>query len=324
MVLFVLITLKLALDITLICDSLADDFATPARNSPVYPRGFTANEGRHSPVQLVRKAMLSLGMYVALTIVADIFIVSGFPGLLLFIGCSHYTQPTNLEWQVYRVFTVWSRSIAVSLVPFLLAIADIVSGAALVAGVKKLQDGQDPGRGTLAMHNLVFFCFTLSLNILSTVLIALKLLVSERQTKLSSTLNLKSTTSIVVESGVCLGMNLQYPPTLIQSSFDLAAIYSAFLIAALVCNVLVLNGQYPVLIMMPGVVGLTFSLIIVRIGSGVSPHETSRGSTLRFAGHAQGVVDELELDAECDESMKGTMNVQRRFQDMHRENLSRA
>ncbi|KAL0578828.1 hypothetical protein V5O48_003152 [Marasmius crinis-equi] len=43
-----------------------------------------------------------------------------------------------------------------------------VSGVVLVVSVKKMQGGQDPREGSMATNSLVFYCFTLGLNILST------------------------------------------------------------------------------------------------------------------------------------------------------------
>ncbi|KAL0565808.1 hypothetical protein V5O48_016209, partial [Marasmius crinis-equi] len=70
--------------------------------------------------------------------------------------------------------------------------------------------------------------------------------------------------------------------------------------------------------------GLTFSLIIVRVGSGASPHETTRGSTLRFGGRAQGTVDELELDTERGGSAKSPTNLQRESRDIRPSDMSKA
>ncbi|KAL0067999.1 hypothetical protein AAF712_004902 [Marasmius tenuissimus] len=115
-------------------------------------------------------AMLSCGAYVALTSIADIFIV-------------------------YRVFAVWSRNSIISAIPCSLSIAGIISGGFLVANSGKY--GFNEPRHLFT----AFYCITLVLNVLSTALIASKLYISERQTKFSSSLKLKWTSVVVIESG---------------------------------------------------------------------------------------------------------------------------
>ncbi|KAJ7320792.1 hypothetical protein DFH08DRAFT_387324 [Mycena albidolilacea] len=67
-----------------------------------------------------------------------------------------------------------------------------------------------------------------------------------------------------------------------------AAIYSLCLIAMIVPTALGDNVQYCILSAMPGIVGIAFSLIIVRIGSGLSPHSSAGPvSGLRFATGTQ-------------------------------------
>ncbi|KAK7438398.1 hypothetical protein VKT23_018011 [Stygiomarasmius scandens] len=187
-------------------------------------------------------AMFRTGTYIALTIVADIFIV-------------------------YRVFAVWARNIWVSLIPFLLAIADIVSGALVIRTIRHLEAGASPDGNDIATHILVFYGFTLALNVLCTLLIALRFWIAQRQAaanKIASSMDLSTTLVIVVES---------------------AALYSVCLVVMLVPTAMGNNAQYCMLSMMPGIVGLAFSLVIVRVGSGVSPNATSAGpgSGLQFA-----------------------------------------
>ncbi|KAJ8093494.1 hypothetical protein PM082_020351 [Marasmius tenuissimus] len=183
-------------------------------------------------------------LWVSHTIVADIFIV-------------------------YRVYVIWSGSALVSIVPVLLAIADTVGGVLLMAQTPKLVYGK-PTRGSIIPHALVFYSFTLALNILCTVLIASKLYILERQTRPSSSLNLKSIATIFVES---------------------AALYTACLVP-LVVSILGRGDLYEVqLIFLKPVSlvidGLTFSLIIIRIGSGAcarkSIHDDTTQGPLQFA-----------------------------------------
>ncbi|KAK1235723.1 hypothetical protein PQX77_001030 [Marasmius sp. AFHP31] len=203
---------------------------------------FFATNGANSFT--TEEAKLSFGIYVALTIIADIFIV-------------------------YRVFAVWCRSLVVSAVPCLLLVSGIISGGLMATRSSKLNFKEPQASGLLT----TFYCITLVLNVLCTGLIASRLYLLERQTP-SSSLRLRWTSMIVIES---------------------AALYLACVIAVVVCNVVKADGAHLIVFTStPSIVGLTFSLIIVRtIGSSGTPNKTltsiddiSRGSVLQFGtGH---------------------------------------
>ncbi|KAJ8088865.1 hypothetical protein PM082_014111 [Marasmius tenuissimus] len=164
--LFILITLRLGIDMDIAVELFTTNGACL----------FTTEESK-----------LSFGVYVALTMIADIFIV-------------------------YRVFAVWSRSLVVSAVPCLLLIAGIISGGLMATRSSRLNFKEPQASGLLT----TFYCITLVLNVLCTGLIASKLYLSERQTKLSSSLRLRWTSVIVIES---------------------AALYLACVVVVVVCNV---------------------------------------------------------------------------------------
>ncbi|KAL0068017.1 hypothetical protein AAF712_004920 [Marasmius tenuissimus] len=113
---------------------------------------------------------------------------------------------------VYRVFAVWSRSLVVSAVPCLLLIAGIASGslAAIYSSELAFKDSRS------ASFLTTFYCITLALNVLCTGLIAFKLYITERETELSSSLRLRWTSVIVIES---------------------AALYLACVIVVVVCSI---------------------------------------------------------------------------------------
>ncbi|KAH8100947.1 hypothetical protein BXZ70DRAFT_1007877 [Cristinia sonorae] len=227
-VLFVLITMRLVLDNKAAVEAFTNDPLTPDSATMYYTS--------------YRGAMFRTGTYIALTIVADIFIV-------------------------YRVFVVWAHSYVMALVPALLAIADIVSGALVLRAIDNLDMGQDPNGDSLSTPIIIFYSFTLGLNVLSTILIAYRIHLAQRQAHAANVApsgTLKLTMTIVVES---------------------ALIYSAFLVAMLVPTATGSNVQFCLLSVMPGVVGTTFSLIIVRAGSGQAPHTTWNPprSSIQFA-----------------------------------------
>ncbi|KAJ8088854.1 hypothetical protein PM082_014100 [Marasmius tenuissimus] len=206
---------------------------------------------------------LSSAIYVSLVMIADIFIVNHF--VFGEIGSSH-----SPDGQVYRVFAVWSRSLLVSVVPCLLLVGGITSGGLTASTASELAFEDPRSAGFLT----AFYSITLALNVLCTGLIASKLYIMERETlKLSSSLRLRWTSVIVIES---------------------AALYLACVIVIVACNVVKADGVHLIVLSLtPSIVGLTFSLIIVRIGSGGTPNKTftsigdlSRGSVLQFGtGH---------------------------------------
>ncbi|KAK1235724.1 hypothetical protein PQX77_001031 [Marasmius sp. AFHP31] len=191
----------------------------------------------------VKDVKLSSALYVSLITIADIFIV-------------------------YRVYAVWSRSLLVTVVPCLLLVTGVASGGLATVNTSELAFEEPRSAG----YFTTFYCTTLALNVLCTALIAFKLYTSERKTKFSSSLRLRWTSVIVIES---------------------AAIYLACVVVGVVCNVVKADSLHLIVVSStPSIIGLAFSLILVRIGSGRTPNKTftsiaylSRGSILRFGTH---------------------------------------
>ncbi|KAJ7690009.1 hypothetical protein B0H14DRAFT_3050191 [Mycena olivaceomarginata] len=183
----------------------------------VLDKKFVVTAFTYDPITPNAVDIYMTGMYVALTIVADIF-----------IG--------------YRVYAIWSGSIFVAAVPSVLAIVDI-----------ELTAGDSPDGKNVATHAIVFYSFTLALNVISSFLISLQIYITKRQVediaRGTSSLDLTMTMTILIESAV---------------------LYSAALIAMIVPTTLGDNRQ--------------FSLIIVCIGARLSPASSAGpNSTLQFA-----------------------------------------
>ncbi|KAJ8088862.1 hypothetical protein PM082_014108 [Marasmius tenuissimus] len=234
--LFTLITMKLGVDI-----NVAVEFFT--------------NLGGITPLT-GGEAKLSSGVYVALTMIADTFIV-------------------------YRLFAVWSRSL-VSVIPCLLIIAGIITGGLMAAHASELSFKEPQASGLLT----AFYCITLVLNVLCTALIAFKLYIEERRNELSSPLRLRWTSVVVIQS---------------------AALYSACVVAVVVCNIVGADSVHIIVLSStPSIIGLTFSLIIFRIGSSGTPHKPftsieevtiSRGSVLQYTTEHRTINgDEVDLN----------------------------
>ncbi|KAJ7243910.1 hypothetical protein B0H12DRAFT_815983 [Mycena haematopus] len=230
LVLFFLITMRMILDNKAVVEAFTYDPVLPFA-ADLYLEDFGNG------------AMFRTGTYIALTIVADIFVV-------------------------YRVYAIWGGNLIVAALPALLAIADIVTGALFIQAIRELAAGTSPDGKNVSTHAIVFYSFTLALNVICTLLISLRIYVTKRRLEgltMVALLDIGTTMTILIES---------------------AAIYSVCLIAMMVPTVQGNNVQYCILSVMPGIVGIAFSLIIVRIGSGLSP-ATTAGPTvteLRFAG----------------------------------------
>ncbi|KAJ8088838.1 hypothetical protein PM082_014084 [Marasmius tenuissimus] len=224
LLLFVLITLTLAVDIRITVGLFIG--------------------GNHDTIAITTELLkLRYGTYVSLTMIADTFLV-------------------------YRVFAVWSRSLVVSATPCLLSIAGIISGGLLVANASDLTS-RTP-RATVLLTT--FYTITLALNASCTALITFKLYSSGYETKLLSSLRLRWM-SVIIES---------------------AALYLVCIIVVVVCNVVRADSVHLIaLVTAAPIVGLTFSLIILRVArlSRSTSNRTftsidiSRGtqSVLRFA-----------------------------------------
>ncbi|KAJ7479848.1 hypothetical protein FB451DRAFT_165408 [Mycena latifolia] len=197
LVLFFLITLRLVLDNKGVVEAFTNDPITP-NAADIYLENFGNG------------AMFRTGTYIALTIVADIFIV-------------------------FRVYAVWGGSFVAAAVPFVLAIADIITGGLFIQAIQKLAAGSSPDGKNVATHAVVFYSFTLSLNVLCTFLISLRIYLTKRRANgvAVSAFDLGTTIAIVIES---------------------AAIYSACLVAMIVPTALGNNVQYCLLSVMPGIV----------------------------------------------------------------------
>ncbi|KAJ7895901.1 hypothetical protein B0H14DRAFT_2679499 [Mycena olivaceomarginata] len=142
------------------------------------------------------------------------------------------------------MFRTGTGSIFAATVPSVLAIADIVTGGLFIQAIRELAAGDSPDGKNVATHAIVFYSFTLALNVISSFLISLRIYITKRQVEDiaggTSLLDLTTTMTILIESD---------------------------------------NVQFCLL--------SVFSLIIVRIGAGLSPASSAGpNSTLQFARSA--------------------------------------
>jgi hypothetical protein len=154
---------------------------------------------------------------------------------------------------LYRCYIVWNASIPVIVLPIILYIADIATGIGATYTLSRVGENIVFNQKQERITNSFFAC-TLALNAVCTGLIAFRIWRTQRQTrdaKMGS--NLLKVSAIVIESG---------------------AIY----LSALACVVGTYATSSPTfnifLDITSPIIGIVFSLIIVRIGRGISSEGT--------------------------------------------------
>ncbi|KAI0063029.1 hypothetical protein BV25DRAFT_496880 [Artomyces pyxidatus] len=158
---------------------------------------------------------------------------------------------------LYRCYVVWNAKWSVIILPALLYIADCGTGIAAVYTVTLISTDVYFNDRQEQVTNSFFSC-TLALNAVCTGLIAFRIWWTQRlnrDTKISS--NLSHVTMILIESGSIYLVSLIF----------LVATYSAH---SLVFNIF--------LDLISPIIGVVFSLIIVRVGRGLSVRTNFRAS----------------------------------------------
>ncbi|TFK90719.1 hypothetical protein K466DRAFT_484278 [Polyporus arcularius HHB13444] len=158
----------------------------------------------------------------------------------------------------YRLYIVWNRAWWIVVLPGLLLLATAVSGYGACVEI-----GMVKGQGAIFAENLqpwirAFFSISLTTNILATLLIAARIVYSNRRVKHFRAAAAATSHWEVVE-------------TLIQS----AAVYSAALASLLGTYLAGSNAQYVCLDALQPLIGVVFTLIIIRVGLGYTMNEIS-------------------------------------------------
>jgi len=164
---------------------------------------------------------------------------------------------------LYRCYIVWNASLAVLAFPVLLYVADIAMGIAAVYTLSLVGTNVVFNNHQQRISNSFFSC-TLALNAVCTGLIAYRIWRTQQQTreaKMGSS-NLTKVAIIVVESGAIY-------------LTVLASEVAAFAVGSYMFNIF-LDITSPI-------IGIVFSLIIVRIGRGVSSEETRPPQSISYS-----------------------------------------
>ncbi|KDQ18747.1 hypothetical protein BOTBODRAFT_520017 [Botryobasidium botryosum FD-172 SS1] len=185
-----------------------------------------------------------------------------------FANLGHYTEVMKIavyvtqtlvgdSLVVYRVFVVWSRDWRIIVLPTMLLLSTAITGYGTCYHLALLKPGQSVFLIALKPWITSYFAITLTTNVMCTGLLAYRIWNINRGQGGAGGRDLSSLVVIVVESG---------------------AIYSSALIALLTLYVLGNNGQYVVLDAVNPIIGIVFSLIIVRVGLGITTNGTRRSA----------------------------------------------
>jgi len=151
---------------------------------------------------------------------------------------------------VWRCYIVWGKRWPVTIVPILMLLLTAVAGFGTTYIFSKVQPGDRVFISQLYPWITTYFSLTLATTVICTTLIAVRIWRGQmmmRQARLQS--NLMPIMVTLVESG---------------------AIYAAALLSVIVTYATKNNAQYIVLDLLTSLIGIVFSLIIIRVGLGVS------------------------------------------------------
>ncbi|KAM5545500.1 hypothetical protein V8D89_000837 [Ganoderma adspersum] len=173
----------------------------------------------------------------------------------------------------YRLFVVWNHSWLIIVLPVTLLLATAVAGygACVEIGLVK-------GVGAIFAESLqpwirAFFSLSLTTNLIATLLIAARIVWMNRRVK--------------TYRAAAGGSHWEVVETLVQS----AAVYSAALASLLGTYLAGSNAQYICLDILQPLIGVVFTLIIIRVGLGYTMAEVSGKQTSDFHGQTIGGTD---------------------------------
>ncbi|KAG7097508.1 hypothetical protein E1B28_004850 [Marasmius oreades] len=173
-----------------------------------------------------------------------------------------------------RCYIVWERRWYVAGFPLILLLGSTASGIGILYTFARVTPHAQIFAIELQNWIVSFFSLTLATNLICTALVASRVWYINRSSKLFSNKSLTPVVLLVIESG---------------------AIYSATLIALLILYKVESWFQYVLLDAISPIVGLVFSMIIIRIGLGIIlPNGQTRFSAAQSATLRFHPIDELE------------------------------
>ncbi|EPS95744.1 hypothetical protein FOMPIDRAFT_50011 [Fomitopsis schrenkii] len=159
---------------------------------------------------------------------------------------------------VYRTFIVWGRNYRVALLPFLLFLGDVAAGIMAVDGLSALQGTQAFIATDLTKRTQSFYALTLSVNVICTILIAVRIWTIQRETAAVRSMS---------SQGAGHTSSLTRVATVLVES---CAVYSVLLFLLIGLYAGGSPGMFVVLDLLSPVIGIVFFSVINRILRGVS------------------------------------------------------
>ncbi|KAI9061933.1 hypothetical protein FKP32DRAFT_1612869 [Trametes sanguinea] len=184
-----------------------------------------------SPTEVAKNVI-----YISMTLVADSFVT-------------------------YRLFIVWNRTWWILTIPVTLLVATAVAGYGACVEIGLAKQGNAIFAENLQPWIRSFFALSLTTNLLATILIAGRIMWSNRRVRKYRA------------SGAAAGSHWEVIETMIQS----AAIYSAALASLLGTYLAGSNAQYVCLDILQPLIGVVFTLIIIRVGLGYTMNDSVSG-----------------------------------------------
>ncbi|KAF7371121.1 hypothetical protein MSAN_00747300 [Mycena sanguinolenta] len=166
---------------------------------------------------------------------------------------------------IYRCYIVWGSNFKVIVVPIIMLIATSVCGYLAGFNFSQVKPGEDVFVSNIAEWGTALFSLSLSTNIVVISLIAMTVLVAGRIYWIARTTRRllgSSTSSRKYQNAVAI---------ILESG----AIYSVSLMTLLILYCLKTNAQYIVYDALAQIMGIAPTLIIVRVGLGVSTQHTT-------------------------------------------------
>lgn len=168
-------------------------------------------------------------------------------------------------FMIYRLSVVWARNYYVLILPILLYMGGVATGIGVVFEFSQVTSSTSVFLITLGQWAVSFVSITLALNTFSTLMIAYRIWSINRKTGVGR--DLRPVVIIIVESG---------------------ALYSATLITLITLYEFGNFGHYVMLDIASALIGITFTMIIIRVSLGLAPTDaqiaTSKGTSSGSTG----------------------------------------
>ncbi|OJT12260.1 hypothetical protein TRAPUB_11194 [Trametes pubescens] len=223
-IMWLLSVAHLAIDVTRAIKGFVEWGGTPNGTNDFY--------GRISDPTFVAKNVV----YITMTLVADFFVT-------------------------YRLFVVWGRVWWILIGPCILLLATAVAGYGACVEIGLAQEGNAIFADNLQPWIRAFFSLSLTTNLLATLLIAARIMWSNRRVRKYRA------------NGAAVGSHWEVVETMIQS----AAVYSAALASLLGTYLAGSNAQYICVDILQPLIGVVFTLIIIRVGLGYTMNDSVSG-----------------------------------------------